>query len=118
MGSSCDLIEDRLRGQYLPVRDFNQSTGLLDRRFRTSLILQVLSLTVVTDRVCCFLIWLRGQGLAVRVFNQFTGLIDRRSRMSLTLQVLVSSCERRATLSGLAKPRCRTNVWGMVLGLE
>jgi hypothetical protein len=39
-----------LRGQDLPVRDFNQSTGLIDRLRRMSLTLQVLSLA--SEVVC------------------------------------------------------------------
>ena len=47
---------------------------------------------------------MRGQDLPVGVVNQSTGLLDRQGRTALTLQVMVRSCERRATLSGLAKP--------------
>ncbi len=50
MGSSCDLIEGRLRGQDLPVRALQQSTGLFDRRSRMLFTLQVLSLA--SEVVC------------------------------------------------------------------
>jgi hypothetical protein len=50
MGSSCDLIEVWLWGEDLPVRDFEQSTGLIDRRSWTFLTLQVLSM--VNEVVC------------------------------------------------------------------